>query len=50
MVRLTPPVRDELEAIAGQKRRSVSAVISSVVTDFSANATVAAGWTPPRRQ
>jgi hypothetical protein len=34
MVRLTPPVRHELEAIAVQERRSVSAVINNVLTDW----------------
>jgi len=34
MVRLTPPVRHELEAIAAEERRSVAAVISGVLTDW----------------
>jgi hypothetical protein len=34
MVRLAQPVRQELEAIAIEERRSVSAVINGVITDW----------------
>jgi hypothetical protein len=46
MVRFTPSVRRELEAIAAEQRRSLSSVIDGIVTDWLIGREARAGGRP----